>query len=208
MTARAIMIQEMALTTTMGARSVQATDQVDGDAQLLRAIADGDRTAFDRLSRRHLDRAYGVALRITGSRADAEDVVQDVFLRLWLKPDSWRPGQAQFSTWLYRVVVNRCLDLKRRPKGADLDAIEEPQDPDANAEDGLLDAERARAIEAAVAELPERQREAIVMTYTAGLRNAEAASVMDISVKAFEALLVRAKRELRDYLAREGWMQP
>lgn len=202
------MIQEMALTIAVGTRSVQAAELVDGDAELLQAIAAGDRSAFDRLSRRHLDRAYGVALRMTGSRADAQDVVQDVFLRLWQRPDAWRPGQAQFSTWLYRVVVNRCLDLKRRPKGTDLDSVEEPQDPDANAEDGLLNAERSRALDSAVTQLPERQREAIVLTYTAGLRNAEAASAMDISVKAFEALLVRAKRELRDYLAGQGWMQP
>ena len=202
------MIQEMALTVAVGTRSVQAAELVDGDAELLQAIAGGDRSAFDRLSRRHLDRAYGVALRMTGSRADAQDVVQDVFLRLWQRPDAWRPGQAQFSTWLYRVVVNRCLDLKRRPKGTDLDSVEEPQDPDANAEDSLLDAERSRALDSAVNQLPERQKAAIVLTYTAGLRNAEAASAMDISVKAFEALLVRAKRELRDFLAGQGWMQP
>ncbi|HKP25209.1 MAG TPA: RNA polymerase sigma factor [Dongiaceae bacterium] len=198
----------MALTIAVGTRSVQAAELVDGDAELLQAIAGGDRSAFDRLSRRHLDRAYGVALRMTGSRADAQDVVQDVFLRLWQRPDAWRPGQAQFSTWLYRVVVNRCLDLKRRPKSTDLDSVEEPQDPDANAEDSLLDAERSRALDSAVKQLPERQREAIVLTYTAGLRNAEAASAMEISVKAFEALLVRAKRELRDFLAGQGWMQP
>jgi RNA polymerase sigma-70 factor (ECF subfamily) len=208
MTARAIMIQEMALTIAVGTRSVQAAELVDGDAELLQAIAGGDRAAFDRLSRRHLDRAYGVAMRMTGSRADAQDVVQDVFLRLWQRPDAWRPGQAQFSTWLYRVVVNRCLDLKRRPKGTDLDSVEEPQDPDANAEDSLLEAERNRALDGAVNQLPERQKAAIVLTYTAGLRNAEAASAMDISVKAFEALLVRAKRELRDYLTGQGWMQP
>jgi RNA polymerase sigma-70 factor, ECF subfamily len=208
MTARTIMLQEMALTTAVGTWSVQAAELVDGDAELLQAIAGGDRAAFDRLSRRHLDRAYGVALRMTGSRADAQDVVQDVFLRLWQRPDAWRPGQAQFSTWLYRVVVNRCLDLKRRPKSTDLDSVEEPQDPDANAEDSLLDAERSRALDSAVNQLPERQKAAIVLTYTAGLRNAEAASAMDISVKAFEALLVRAKRELRDFLAGQGWMQP
>ena len=202
------MIQEMVLTIAAGTWSVQAAELVDGDAELLQAIAGGDRSAFDRLSRRHLDRAYGVALRMTGSRADAQDVVQDVFLRLWQRPDAWRPGQAQFSTWLYRVVVNRCLDLKRRPKGTDLDSVEEPQDPDANAEDSLLDAERSRALDSAVNQLPERQKAAIVLTYTAGLRNAEAASAMDISVKAFEALLVRAKRELRDFLAGQGWMQP
>ena len=206
MTARAV--QQMALAAATGARRVQAAELVDGDAELLQAIAEGDRAAFDRLSRRHLDRAYGVALRMTGSRADAEDVVQDVFMRLWLKPESWRPGQAQFSTWLYRVVVNRCLDLKRRPKGADLESVEEPADPDANAEDSLLEQERNRALESAVAHLPERQRTAVVLTYTAGLRNVEAASTMEISVKAFEALLVRAKRELRDYLAGQGWIQP
>lgn len=208
MTARTVMIQRMALTIAAGTRSVRAAELVDGDAELLQAIAGGDRSAFDQLSRRHLDRAYGVALRMTGSRADAEDVVQDVFLRLWQRPDAWRPGQAQFSTWLYRVVVNRCLDLKRRPRGTDLDSVEEPQAPDANAEDSLLDAERNRALDSAVNQLPERQRAAIVLTYTAGLRNAEAASAMDISVKAFEALLVRAKRELRDHLAGQGWMQP
>ena len=152
------MIQEMALTTAVGTWSVQAAELVDGDAELLQAIAGGDRLAFDRLSRRHLDRAYGVAMRMTGSRADAQDVVQDVFLRLWQRPDAWRPGQAQFSTWLYRVVVNRCLDLKRRPKGTDLDSVEEPQDPDANAEDSLLDAERNRALDGAVNQLPERQK--------------------------------------------------
>ena len=208
MTARVIMVHEMALATTAGARRVQAAELIDSDAELLLAIASGDRVAFDRLSRRHLDRAHGVALRMTGSKADAEDVVQDVFLRLWLRPGSWQPGQAQFSTWLYRVVVNRCLDLKRRPKGTDLEAVDEPQDPNANAEEELVEAERGRALDAAVARLPERQRAAIVLTYTAGLRNAEAASAMDISIKAFEALLVRAKRELRDDLAGQGWMQP
>jgi RNA polymerase sigma-70 factor, ECF subfamily len=208
MSARCAMVQGMSLATAIEARSLQTVQQVDGDAELLRAVAGGDRAAFDRLSRRHLDRAHGVALRMTGSRADAQDVVQDVFLRLWLKPHAWRPGEAQFSTWLYRVVVNRCLDFKRRPKATALDAIDEPQDPDSNAEQDMLEAERDQALDAAVAQLPERQRAAIVLTYTAGLRNAEAAAALDISVKAFEALLVRAKRELRDALSTQGWIQP
>lgn len=196
----------MVLTNVMGAHGVRS-ESVDDDAQLLRAVADGDRTAFNRLSQRHLDRAFGVALRMTGNRADAEDVVQEVFLRLWQRPDAWRPGQAQFSTWLYRVVVNRCLDLKRRPRGTALDAIAEPQDPKPNAESNLVHAARDRALHEAMARLPERQRAALTLTYTAGLKNAEAASALEISVKALEALLVRAKRELRDALAGQGWMQ-
>lgn len=201
-----IALTELAQANLMGTHGVQS-ESVDEDAQLLRAVADGDRAAFNQLSRRHLDRAYSVALRVTGSRADAEDVVQEVFLRLWQRPDAWRPGQAQFSTWLYRVVVNRCLDLKRRPKGTALDAIEEPQDPKPNAEASMVVAARDRAIKAAMEKLPERQRTALTLTYTAGLRNAEAASALEISVKALEALLVRAKRELRDALAGQGWMQ-
>lgn len=190
----------------MGAHGVRA-ESIDDDAQLLRAVADGDRAAFNRLSHRHLDRAFSVAVRMTGNRADAEDVVQEVFLRLWQRPEAWRPGQAQFSTWLYRVVVNRCLDLKRRPKGTALDAIEEPRDPKPNAEAHLVQAARDRALKDAMAQLPERQRAALTLTYTAGLKNAEAASALEISVKALEALLVRAKRELRDALAGQGWIE-
>jgi len=190
----------------VGAHGVRA-ESIDDDAQLLRAVADGDRAAFNRLSHRHLDRAFSVAVRMTGNRADAEDVVQEVFLRLWQRPEAWRPGQAQFSTWLYRVVVNRCLDLKRRPKGTALDAIEEPRDPKPNAEAHLVQAARDRALKDAMAQLPERQRAALTLTYTAGLKNAEAASALEISVKALEALLVRAKRELRDALAGQGWIE-
>lgn len=199
-------MHSLALKTAMGAHGVRP-DDVDDDAQLLQAVAAGDRRAFERLSRRHLDRSYAVALRMTANRADAEDVVQEVFLRLWQRPEAWRPGQAQFSTWLYRVVVNRCLDLKRKPKGAALDAIAEPEDPRPGAEADLVAAERQRALNDAVAALPERQRAAIALTYTAGLKNTEAASALDISVKALEALLVRAKRELREALAGQGWMQ-
>ena len=186
---------------------MQAAELVDGDAELLQAIAGGDRSAFDRLSRRHLDRAYGVALRMTGSRADAQDVVQDVFLRLWQRPDAWRPGQAQFSTWLYRVVVNRCLDLKRRPRGTDLDSVEEPQDPTRTPRTACWMRNATARSTARSTNCRSGSAPRSCLTYTAGLRNAEAASALEISVKAFEALLVRAKRELRDSLAGQGWMQ-
>lgn len=184
------------------------TLDADDDASLLRSVAAGDRVAFERLSRRHLDRAYAVALRITGSGPDAEDVVQEVFLRLWQRPDAWRPGQAQFATWLHRVVVNRCLDIKRRPRMTGLDSVAEPEDPRPGAEAELVAAARRRALTDAVAYLPERQRAAIALTYAAGLKNSEAAKALEISVKALEALLVRAKRDLREALARKGWMQP
>lgn len=196
-----------AATAAMETPSVPMLDD-DDDALLLCSVAAGDQIAFERLARRHLDRAYTVALRLTGSRPDAEDVVQEVFLRLWQRPDAWRPGQAQFSTWLHRVVVNRCLDIKRRPRMTALDGVAEPEDPRPGAEADLVAAQRQRALTDAVADLPERQRAAIALTYAAGLKNGEAAKALEISVKALEALLVRAKRDLREALARKGWMQP
>lgn len=180
-----------------------------GDDALLRRVAAGDRTAFGLLMRRHVDRAHALAYRIAGNRSDAEDVVQDTFLKVWTKAALWRPGTAQFSTWLYRVVFNRCLDLKRRPRSDSLDVVEEIGDDRPDALDGIEAVERQRRLAAAIAALPERQRAAVALTYTTGLANAAAAEVMEISVKAFESLLVRAKKELRRELsgAGEEWMR-
>ena len=182
-------------------REFSADQNDDG---LLAHIADGDRRAFAMLMDRHIDRAHALARRVLNNRSDAEDVVQDAFLKVWQKAGQWQPGRAQFSTWLYRVVVNRCLDLKRKPVNAALDQVAEQSDdrPDAYAD--IAARQRQARIAAAVAELPERQRTAIALSYTAGLSNAEAAASMEISVKAFESLLVRAKRELRERLAGDG----
>lgn len=180
-----------------------------GDDALLGRIAEGDRNAFALLMRRHIDRAHALAYRIAGNRSDAEDVVQDSFLKVWTKAAEWRPGTAQFSTWLYRVVFNRCLDLKRRPRSDSLDTVDEIGDGRPDALDGIEARERQRRMATAIAALPERQRAAVALTYTTGLANAAAADVMEISVKAFESLLVRAKKELRRELsgAGEEWMQ-
>jgi RNA polymerase sigma-70 factor (ECF subfamily) len=173
------------------------------DDSLLAAIAAGDATAFSTLMQRHGDRAFSLAFRVTGRRGDAEDVVQDAFIQVWTRAKDWQPGRAKFSTWLYRVIVNRCLDLKRKPVSADIDAIEEPMDPGADALTMIERSQQQAALAKAVADLPERQRAAIALTYTTGLKNAAAAAVMEMSVKAFEALLVRAKRSLRLQLGEE-----
>jgi RNA polymerase sigma-70 factor (ECF subfamily) len=186
----------------LAAGAASETAGADDDA-LLAAIAGGDQSAFAELMSRHAGRAYSLAFRMIGRRGDAEDVVQDAFLQVWTRAAQWQAGRAKFSTWLYRVVVNRCLDLKRRPTTTDIAAIEEPADPTADALQDLENAQRNAALAAAIAKLPERQRAAIALTYTTGLKNAAAAAVMDMSVKAFEGLLVRAKRSLRDQLVTE-----
>jgi RNA polymerase sigma-70 factor (ECF subfamily) len=182
-------------------RELTAENSDDG---LLSRIAEGDRRAFAQLMDRHIDRAHGLAKRVLGNKSDAEDVVQDAFLKVWQKAGQWQPGRAQFSTWLYRVVVNRCLDLKRKPVSTALDNVAEQSDDRPDAYEDIAARQRQAEIAAAVANLPERQRTAVALSYTAGMSNAQAAETMEISVKAFESLLVRAKRELRGRLAGDG----
>ena len=182
-------------------RELMAENSDDG---LLSQVAAGDRRAFAQLMDRHIDRAHALARRVLGNKSDAEDVVQDAFMKVWQKAGQWQPGRAQFSTWLYRVVVNRCLDLKRKPVNAALDNVAEQSDDRPDAYEDIETRQRNAKIQAAVADLPERQRTAIALSYTAGMSNAQAAETMEISVKAFESLLVRAKRELRGRLAGDG----
>jgi RNA polymerase sigma-70 factor, ECF subfamily len=169
----------------------------DEDDRLLNGIAAGDRTAFAQLMQRHLNRVYSLALRVTGSKADAEDAAQEAFTRAWRKAESWRPGEAKFSTWLYRVTMNLCIDARRKPRAEQLDPDLPLADATPGAEAVLIAGEQEARVRAAMAALPERQREAMSLCYTLGLSNAEAAATMEISVKAYESLLVRAKKDIR-----------
>ncbi|HYE52123.1 MAG TPA: RNA polymerase sigma factor [Azospirillaceae bacterium] len=171
------------------------------DEALVARVAAGDRAAYAELVSRHLDRTVTVARRLLGSRAEAEDVAQEAFLRLWLNAGRFRPEAARFTTWFYRITMNLCLDRKRRPDGAPLEAAGDPADPAPGAEEALDRSQTARAVALAVEELPERQRAAISLCYDAGLSNAEAARAMEVSVGALETLLVRARRALRDRLS-------
>jgi len=179
--------------------------EVGDDDRLVARIADGDRRAFAEVMERHVDRVLGLARRVLQSEADAEEVTQEVFLTVWQKAETWRPGRARFSTWLYRVTLNRCLNRKARVQQRYLPLAPEydPPDPGPRADERLLAQEQQQQVEAAIADLPEKQRMAISLTYVTGVGNAEAAAAMEISVKAVEALLVRARRSLRQRLMAE-----
>jgi RNA polymerase sigma-70 factor (ECF subfamily) len=163
--------------------------------------AQGDGRAFQVLAQRHTVGALGLARRILRNDVLAEEIVQDAFLKVWIYAPRWRP-QAAFRTWLYRVVVNLCLNARRRPDDLPLGSVAEPVDPN-DAGSALEQRERDRLLAAAIDALPARQRAAIVLTYQEGLGNAEAASVLDTSVSGVETLLVRARRALRATLGRE-----
>jgi RNA polymerase sigma-70 factor (ECF subfamily) len=174
------------------------------DETLMAAIAAGDRLAFARLVERHLARTVGLGTRLMGARADGEEIAQEAFARVWSHAARWRPigggGNAKFTTWLYRIVVNLAIDRKRRPSMAPMDDVEEPAD---EADDGFALIHRRQvsdAVSRAMARLPERQRVALSLCFFEGMSNIEAGKVMSLSVGAIESLLVRARRALRDEL--------
>jgi RNA polymerase sigma-70 factor, ECF subfamily len=172
----------------------------DSDEALMARIARGDERAFQMLARRHLPAMLGLARRILGNAADAEDVAQEAMLRVWIHAPRWQP-LALVRTWLTRVLVNLCLDRKRRAPWVALDVAGEIADPAPGAGEMAERDERERLLAAAIADLPARQRIAIVLTYREGMSNAQAADILDTSVSAVETLLVRGKQNLRARLS-------
>ncbi|MET4699630.1 RNA polymerase sigma-70 factor (ECF subfamily) [Constrictibacter sp. MBR-5] len=176
------------------------------DDDLVARIGDGDADAYRALVDRHASRVLAVAAGIVGSRALAEDVTQEVFLTVWRKAAGWRSGRARFGTWLHRVAVNRAIDMRDRRAASRVpldDAAEVADEAPSPTEHAEARQRRVRVGDA-VCRLPDAQRTAILLTYSGGLTNAEVAAAMDLSVKAVESLLVRARRSLREALAKAG----
>ncbi|MGH1368662.1 MAG: RNA polymerase sigma factor [Maritimibacter sp.] len=177
-------------------------EQEISDEALLVAFGHGDQRAAGQLTLRLTPRVLGFATRLLGGdRAEAEDVTQDALMRLWKVAPEWRQGEAKVTTWLYQVTRNLCLDRLRKKRGVDLDAIPEPEDDAPGAVQGLIEADRAAALTAALAGLSERQRVAVTLRHIEGLTNPEIAEVMEISVEAVESLTARGKRALAAALA-------
>jgi len=175
----------------------------DPDAQLLAGVGRNDPEAVRQLVARKLPRLLSLAQRLLGHRGEAEDLAQDAFIRVWKQAAHWQPGGARFDTWLHRVALNLCYDRLRRRRDdapAPDDETSEPIDPAPTPERALLDVQRGQRVAAALAALPVRQREAIVLQYYQELSNVEAAALMQISVEALESLLSRARRALRAQL--------
>ncbi|MCG6557714.1 RNA polymerase sigma factor [Ruegeria sp. 1NDH52C] len=171
------------------------------DEALLRLFAKGDPQAARDLTGRLGPRAFSVALRVLGNRAEAEDVAQEAMLRLWRMAPEWEPGRARVSTWLYRVTLNLCLDRKRRAQAVDLGTVPEPPDEAPPAIEVLQQAARVDALQAALMHLPDRQRQAVVLRHFEELANPEIAEIMGIGVEAVESLTARGKRALAGQLA-------
>jgi RNA polymerase sigma-70 factor (ECF subfamily) len=182
-------------------RSNRHTPRVPGaptDESLVRAAQRGDRDAFDELVRRHRDRVYAVALRLTRNPDDAEDALQETFISAYRGLGGFS-SRARVSTWLYRIATNRALDvINRRKASTSLDAEDSPQVVAIG--DDYEQAALRRALEQALARLPEEFRVAVVLSDVAGLTPTEAAEVLDVPVGTMKSRVFRARAQLATML--------
>jgi RNA polymerase sigma-70 factor, ECF subfamily len=177
---------------------------LDGnDREVIKACQHGEAEAFRALFEAHKDKVYSIALRFGGNSAVAMDIAQDVFLKLLSSIQEFR-GDSSFDSWLYRLVINRCLDYQRRSRRLIpileglLDAVRSHKD---SALDDLLRAETRNQVQQVVAKLPPDQRIVIVLRYTEGLSYDQIAEILDCSPGTVASRLNRAHKALERRLA-------
>lgn len=188
----------------MKRNSASAKPAASGDDAVMARIAARDALAFSRVVEGNAAMLHRLAYRMIGDGAEAEDVAQEALLRLWSSADRWRPGQAGIAAWLTRVAINLCLDRLRKRRFASDEAVPDRADEAAGADELVAAEKLRRATVAALNELSERHRAAIVLTYYEELPNAMAAEALEMNVKAFESLLLRARGSMRSALAARG----
>ena len=183
-----------------------APDMTGGqsDEALMARIAQGDRAAAQALMQRRLPRIVGLAHRMLGDAAAAEDIAQETFIRVWNAADRWQPGRAQVSTWMSRIAINLCHDRRRKQREIMPETLPDRRDPAPDQESVLVRAETENRIAEAMLQLPERQRQAMELVHFQEMSNIDAADILSVSVDALESLLARGRRNLRSILIGEA----
>lgn len=177
------------------------TDPV-AEAALLSAYAAGDTDAARMLATAYTPLVFAHACRMLNDRAEAEDVAQEAMLRLWRQAPAWdAQGGASVRTWLYRVTANLCIDRLRRTRPVGLPDDLDIVDDRPGIEEKMQSKARQIALQDALMQLPDRQRQAVVLRHIEGLGNSEIAQIMDIGPRAVESLTARGKRALTDLLS-------
>jgi len=177
------------------------------DNDLLEATAGGDRAAFAVLMKRYLARMVTLAQRVVFDREQAREIAQEAFLRVWQHAHKWNPdGSATFSTWLSRVVINLSISRRRRFRDqVSLDVIEELPSELADSFDHIAASDKKRVVREALEKLPERQRAAVALYYFDDLPQTQAAEIMEMTPRAFDSLIVRARVNLKKHLSDFGF---
>ena len=177
------------------------------DEELMLAVSKGDQSAYQTLVSQHLNAISHYAFRLLGNRKDTEDICQELFLKLWTNASKWQPEKAKLTTWLHRITHNLCIDYLRKHGrthtsdtldiGAAEHLLETPQSDEQNESIAIDEKQR---VNHAISLLPETQRSALMLCHYAGFSNKEAAAIMNVSVKALESSIARARRSLRTQL--------
>lgn len=181
------------------ANAAEDARDATSDEALMQALQQGDEQAFDSLLDRHLDSIHRYLLRQLGNAADADELSQETFTRLWTQASWFNPAKARLSTWLHRIAHNLMVDRLRRDRTVSVADIDE------HASTETLDNDRHAAVNGAqldwlnraLAELPAQQKAAVALVYLQGFSNKEAALIMNTSVRALESLLARGRRALQ-----------
>lgn len=176
-------------------------ERIPLDETLLVQITKGDADAFSQLVRRHGEQYFRLAWHITHNRQDAEDIIQECFLMIWKNPGCWDAHMnTRFTSWFYQVVVNRALNVCRKRRQHDHEALAYIVDTTPVAEEQIAIIQRKTSFDHAIRELPPQQRTALNLCFYDGMSNKEAANSMGISLRALQSLLIRAKQNLRKKL--------
>lgn len=173
------------------------------DPELIAAFRNGDEQAFNLLVVRHQERVYWAARRILGSHEDADDVVQEVFLKAYRKLRTFR-GDSEFFTWLYRIAVNAALNVSRKRKLVEffhIDALHEPAAAEDDSPEAILARSEEQALlDRAIEVLPARQKAVFVMRYNDGMKFEQIASLLGRSVGGVKSNYFHALRKVDRFL--------
>lgn len=184
------------------AMATVSTDAQAEEAMLIEQAQRSSRRAFEALYRMHIDKVYGVCLRMTGNVSEAEDCAQDAFIQAWNKLHLFR-GDSAFSTWLHRIAVNSVLGRMRKSKREQERIMAVSEDAPPRLETG--DSGELRDLSDAVNQLPEGARNVFVLRAIYGYSHDETGEMLGIATGTSKAQLHRAKRLLAQQLKQEGF---
>ena len=176
------------------------------ERKMIERASGGDPEAFNRLMEQHERRMYAVALRMCANREDAQDCLQEAMLRVYRAIGSFK-GESSFSTWVYRITMNTCLDELRRKKNRQSSSLDDlldegwaPADDRSSPEKHAMRAETARVLHETIRELPEDMRAAVVLRDIQGYSYEEIAKILDINVGTIKSRISRGREKLREKL--------